>query len=77
LRPDAPVTKPARQLAHAGQQRHGAPVDLHLAAGAARHLQRVAGQAEAGDVGQRMHAGSAARSGPGVLSCVVVAIICA
>jgi hypothetical protein len=38
----------------------------------------MAGQAEAGDVGQRMHAvGSAARSGPGVFSFVVVAIICA
>jgi hypothetical protein len=59
------------QLAHAGQQRHGGPVDVHRAAAPARHLQRVAGQAEAGDVGQRVHAGSAARSGPGVLSCVV------
>jgi hypothetical protein len=72
------VTKPcAGQLAHAAQQRHGGPVDLHVAARAARQFQRMAGQAEAGDVGQRMHAGSAARSGPGVLSWVVLAIICA
>jgi hypothetical protein len=37
----------------------------------------MSGKAEAGDVGQRMHAGSAASSGPGVFSFVVLAIIAA
>ncbi len=40
-------------------------------------LEQVAGQAEAGDVGQRVHAAMAAEPRPGVLSRVVVSIIAA
>ena len=65
----------ACQFTHPGHQWHGAPIELHLATCAAGQFQRVAGQAEACHVGQRVHAGNAARSGPGVLSLVVVAII--
>ena len=65
----------ADKFTHPGHQRHSAPVELHLAACATGQFQRMAGQAEACHVGQRVHAGNAARSGPGVLSLVVVAII--
>ena len=46
----------AGQLAHTSQQRHTGPVNVHRAARASRHLQGVAGQAEAGDVS---HCGNA------------------
>ena len=71
---DEAVAPPAARTPR--QQRHARPVDAAPQPGAARHLERVAGQAEAGDVGQRMHAVAARpASVPGVLSWVVVAII--
>src|SRR5574343_19318 len=44
------------QFAHATEQGHVCPVDLDRAAAASGHFQRMAGQGEAGHVGERMHA---------------------
>ena len=62
----------ARERGDARMQRHGVERDRRADARRARHLEHVAGQAEAGDVGERVHAGeSRASAMPGVLSCVV------
>jgi hypothetical protein len=68
-KPSAP-SRPRREQRHCGQS-------ITASARAARQLERVAGQAEAGDVGDRVHAGRLGERAPGVLSRVVVAISCA
>ena len=55
------------QRLHAGQPAQGLAVDVRRQAGTAREFQRVAQQAETGDVGQRMHAGQAREFGAGAV----------